>query len=99
VIFHYLIALSIDLDFSIIYFFILVPIVLTVLIVPFSINGIGLREGAFVFLLAGIGVTAYDAIAFSLLSFFLVLTQAVIGGIIFAIRGVKISDLTTSQTS
>ncbi|UCD42209.1 MAG: flippase-like domain-containing protein [Chloroflexota bacterium] len=99
VIFHYLIALSIDLDFSIIYFFILVPIVLTVLIVPFSINGIGLREGAFVFLLAGIGVTAYDAIAFSLLSFFLVLTQAVIGGIIFALRGVKISDLTTSQTS
>lgn len=99
VIFHYLIALSIDLEASIIYFFIVVPIVLTVLIVPFSINGIGLREGVFVFLLAGIGVTASDAIAFSLLSFFLVLTQAVIGGIIFAIRGVKISDLTTSQTS
>lgn len=99
VIFHYLIALSIDLEASIIYFFIVVPIVLTVLIVPFSINGIGLREGAFVFLLAGIGVTASDAIAFSLISFFLVLTQAVIGGIIFAIRGVKISDLTTSQPS
>jgi hypothetical protein len=97
VIFHYLISLSLDLDVSIIYFFIIVPIALIVLIVPFSINGIGLREGVFVFLLAGIGVAASDAIAFSLLSFILVLTQAVIGGIIFALRGVKISELTTKQ--
>lgn len=97
VIFHYLISLSLNLDISIIYYFIIVPIALTVLIVPFSINGIGLREGIFVFLLAGIGVTASDAIAFSLLSFILVLTQAVIGGLIFALRGVKISELTTNQ--
>jgi uncharacterized protein (TIRG00374 family) len=97
VVFHYLLSLSLDLDVSIIFFFIIVPIALTVLIVPFSINGIGLREGVFVFLLAGIGVAASDAIAFSLLSFFLVLSQAVIGGIIFALRGVKISELTTKQ--
>jgi uncharacterized protein (TIRG00374 family) len=97
VFFHYLISLSLNLDVSIIYYFIIVPIALTVLIAPFSINGIGLREGIFVFLLAGIGVTASEAIAFSLLSFILVLTQAVIGGIIFALRGVKISELTTKQ--
>jgi uncharacterized protein (TIRG00374 family) len=99
VVFHYLISLSLDLDVSIIYFFIIVPVALTILIVPFSINGIGLREGVFVFLLAGIGVAASEAIAFSLISFILVLTQAVIGGIIFALRGVKISEITTKQPS
>ncbi len=97
VLFHYLISLSLNLNVPLIYYFIIVPIALTILILPFSINGIGLREGIYVFLLAGIGVTASNAIAFSLLSFLLVLTQAVIGGVIFALRGVKISDLTTKQ--
>jgi uncharacterized protein (TIRG00374 family) len=97
VLFHYLISISLNLGVPIIYYFIIVPIALTILIVPFSINGIGLREGVFVFLLAGIGVEASEAIAFSLLSFILVLTQSVIGGIIFALRGIKISELTTKQ--
>jgi uncharacterized protein (TIRG00374 family) len=97
VIFHYLISLSLGLNVPILYYFIIVPIVLTILIVPISINGIGLREGLFVYLLAGIGIPPAEAIALSLLSFFLILTQAVIGGIIFAFRGVKISELTTGQ--
>ena len=93
VIFHYFISLALGLEVPILYYFIIVPVALTFLIVPFSINGIGLREGVFVFLLAGIGVSPSDAIALSLLSFFLVLTQAMIGGIIFAFRGVTISEL------
>lgn len=97
VIFHYYISLALGLEVPILYYFIIVPVALTILIVPFSINGIGLREGVFVFLLAGIGISSSDAIALSLLSFFLVLTQAVIGGIIFAFRGVKISEFTTEQ--
>jgi uncharacterized protein (TIRG00374 family) len=97
VIFHYFISLSLNLDVPIIYYFIIVPVTLTILIVPFSINGIGLREGIFVFLLAGLGVSPSEAIALSLLSFILLLTQAVIGGIIFAFRGVKVSELTTKQ--
>ena len=97
VLYHYLISLSLDMGVPLIYYFIIVPIAMTILIVPFSINGIGLREGIFVFLLAGIGVSAPKAIAFSLLTFLLILTHAVIGGIIFAFRGVKISDMTTKQ--
>jgi hypothetical protein len=97
VIFYYFISLGLGLEIPILYYFIIVPVTLTILIVPFSINGIGLREGVFVFLLAGIGVSPSDAIALSLLSFFLVLTQAVIGGIVFAFRGVKISEFTTEQ--
>jgi uncharacterized protein (TIRG00374 family) len=98
VVFHYFISLSLNLDVPIIYYFIIVPVALTILIFPFSINGIGLREGVFVFLLAGLGVPSSDAIALSLLSFILLLTQSVIGGVIFALRGVKISELTTKPS-
>lgn len=99
VVFHYLISLSLDLDVPLIYYFIIVPVALTVLIIPFSINGIGLREGIFVFLLAGLGVPSSDAIALSLLSFILLLTQSLIGGVIFALRGVNISELTTKPSN
>lgn len=97
--FHYLISLSLNLDVPLIYYFIIVPVAMTVLLVPFSINGIGIREGVFVYLLAGLGVSSSDAIAFSLLSFILLLTQAVIGGIIFAFRGVNIREFTSKQAS
>lgn len=97
VVFHYLISISLHLNVPIIYYFIIVPVALTILIVPFSINGIGIREGIFVYLLAGIGVSSSDAIALSLLSFILLLTQSVIGGIIFALRGVNFSEFPRKQ--
>lgn len=90
VLFYYFISLSLNLDVSVLYFFMIVPIALVVLLIPFSINGIGIREGVFVFLLTSLGVEAKDAIALSLISFGLTLTQGVIGGVIFALRGVHI---------
>jgi uncharacterized protein (TIRG00374 family) len=88
VLFYYFIGVSLDLGVSLLYFSIIVPVVLVVLLVPFSINGIGIREGIFVYLLTQLGVEPQDAIALSLISFGLMLTQGIIGGIIFAIRGV-----------
>jgi hypothetical protein len=73
----------------------IVPVALIVLLVPFSINGIGIREGIFVYLLTELGVQTRDAIALSWISFGLMLTQGLIGGIIFALRGV---DLNRSQS-
>lgn len=86
--FYYFIGVSLDLGVSFLYFAMIVPVVLVVLLLPVSINGIGLREGAFVFLLTALGVPVQDAIALSLLSFALILTQGIIGGVLFAIRGV-----------
>lgn len=88
ILFYYFIGVSLDLGVSLLYFSIIVPVVLVVLLLPFSINGIGIREGIFVYLLTQLGVEPQDAIALSLISFGLMLTQGIIGGIIFAIRGV-----------
>ncbi|MCJ7695081.1 MAG: hypothetical protein MUO40_06585, partial [Anaerolineaceae bacterium] len=50
------------------------------------------REGIFVYLLTGIGVPTQDAIALSWISFGLMLTQGIIGGIIFALRGIRLGQ-------
>jgi uncharacterized protein (TIRG00374 family) len=92
ILFYYLIGLSLNLGVSFLYFAMIVPVALVVLLVPFSINGIGIREGIFVYLLTGLGVENKDAIALSWISFGLMLTQGIIGGIIFALRGVKFGD-------
>jgi uncharacterized protein (TIRG00374 family) len=97
VLFHYFISVSLDLNVSLLYYFIVVPVALTILILPFSINGIGLREGIFVFLLAPLNVPTHDAIALSWLSFGLLLTQGIIGGIIFALRGINFRGLRASR--
>jgi len=87
ILFYYFIGVALDLNVSFLYFSIIVPIALIVLLVPFSINGIGIREGIFVFLLTELGVLPKDAIALSWISFGLALTQGIIGGVIFALRG------------
>ena len=98
ILFYYFIGVSLDLGVSLLYFSIIVPIALIVLLVPFSINGIGIREGIFVILLTELGVQAKDAIALSWISFGLMLTQGIIGGIIFAIRGINLRQSKADQS-
>lgn len=89
VFFYYLISISLNIDVSLLYYFMIVTIALVVLLVPFSINGIGVREGIFVYLLSELGVASQDAIALSWISFGLILPQALTGGVILAVRGLK----------
>ncbi|NLG71741.1 MAG: flippase-like domain-containing protein [Chloroflexi bacterium] len=99
VLFYYMIGRALAVDISMLYYFILVPIALVISTIPFSINGIGLREGIFVFLLNQLAVPAETAIALSLISFGLLLTQGVVGGIIFALRGTNLSRLLHKRTT
>ena len=98
ILFYYFIGVSLDLGVSFLYFAIIVPVALVVLLVPFSINGIGIREGIFVYLLTGLGVENKDAIALSWISFGLMLTQGIIGGIIFALRGIHFGESKVDPT-
>lgn len=98
ILFYYFIGVSLDLGVSFLYFAMIVPVALVVLLVPFSINGIGIREGIFVYLLTGLGVENKDAIALSWISFGLMLTQGIIGGIIFALRGIHLGESKVDPT-
>lgn len=53
-------------------------------VVPLSINGIGLREGAYVWGLASFGVGREDALAFALLALGTGVAASAVGGLLFA---------------
>ncbi len=83
----YIIALSLGLDIQLIYFFIFVPLVSIVTIIPVSISGIGVREGAYVKLLSTIGLAPANSFSISILSFSLSLWFCIAGAIIYTIKG------------
>jgi hypothetical protein len=84
----YYFLISLSLDFSIPYFnfFLIVSLASFIMLLPISINGIGLRENIFVFLLATFSVAKPDAIAFAWIIYGLIIIQGLIGGVIYAFR-------------
>lgn len=69
------------------YFFAIVPLVSLVESMPISIFGIGTRDVSYVYLLGLVGVTAEKALSVSLLYVLLTLLYALLGGLVFALRG------------
>jgi len=68
---------------------VVVPMVLAITSLPLSINGIGLREGAFIYLLTRYGVTASAAMAVSLGVFALIVIAGLCGGLLFVFEGLR----------
>ena len=81
-------ALGIGIRFYVM--FLIVPLALFFMMLPVSINGIGLRESVFVFLFGLFAVSSEQAIAFCWVSFAMILVQGVIGGTVFALRRSKL---------
>ena len=77
-------ALGIEVPFS--YCVIVYPLVGTFSALPVSLNGIGLREGGYLFMLQLIGVSSETAIAFGLLLFLTIAVDSLIGGVIFLLQ-------------
>jgi glycosyltransferase 2 family protein len=77
-------ALQINVPFS--FCLILYPLVGTFAALPLSLNGIGLREGGYLFLLGLIGINPEKGIAFSLLVFLIVVMDSLIGGLLFLVK-------------
>jgi uncharacterized protein (TIRG00374 family) len=83
---YYFIAYALELPVPLLYFFLIIPVVIVVLMVPIFINGIGGRELVYIFLLGQFGVTDSEAIAFSWIAFGMILVQGIAGGIMYALR-------------
>jgi glycosyltransferase 2 family protein len=66
------------------YFFLIVPLALFVMMLPVSINAIGVRENVWAFFFAAFGVSAALGVAVAWLSYGLVLLQALAGGAVYA---------------
>jgi uncharacterized protein (TIRG00374 family) len=81
---NWLLARALHVPIPLPYFFLIVPLALFVMMLPVSINAIGVREGVWTFFFAAFGVAGAKAVAVAWLDFGLVLLQALVGGAIYA---------------
>jgi len=78
-------ALALGLRINIIYFFIILPIVGAITLLPISLGGLGLRDATIIYFFSKIGVAKDLAFAMSLLNFSFILIYGAIGGIIYVL--------------
>jgi len=78
----FIIARALNIDVPLLLFFTIMPIVYICTILPISLGGLGVREGAFVYLLTKVGVLSSDAVTLSILIYFNRIIIGCIGGII-----------------
>jgi uncharacterized protein (TIRG00374 family) len=83
---HYLLALSLGISISPVYFFLIIPVVAIVSSLPVSIGGIGLREQTGVVLFGIIGMTTLQSFSVEFLAYLVAIVSSLPGGIIFMIR-------------
>ena len=72
-------AVGVDIPWG--FYFVFTPLVSVATMVPISLNGLGVREGAYVYFLAQAGIAASQALAFAILWLILITSISVLGGI------------------
>jgi hypothetical protein len=66
---------------------VLVPIITLVALLPVSVLGLGVKDGAFVFFFGGAGVAASLALAVSLTSYAVIIAASVLLGLVASVVG------------
>lgn len=98
VLMHWLIGRALGIEVSIVQFCFIVPVAMVVMMIPVSINGIGLREGIFAVLLGAYGVESSQAVALALMSYALFLVHGIAGGIVFGLRGTRLAQVREAES-
>ena len=73
-------------DVGLVPFFIYVPIINVVSMIPVSLNGLGVRENSYVILFSRVGLSGEVSLVVSLVSFFIVFLFSLIGGLFFVFQ-------------
>jgi uncharacterized membrane protein YbhN (UPF0104 family) len=84
----YFLAQGMNIDLGFATLLVLCPVLFLVTVVPVSLNGIGLREAAFVVVLRGADVSREDAFALGLAFFAVGLISTAVGGLALLRRGI-----------
>jgi uncharacterized protein (TIRG00374 family) len=85
---NYLLGLAVGVDLSLYYYFLFIPIISVLLMLP-SIGGLGIREGAYVLLFGQIGVANSQALALAFAFDLVLLINGLIGALIYLAQGVR----------
>ncbi|MBM3245446.1 MAG: flippase-like domain-containing protein [Candidatus Omnitrophica bacterium] len=79
----YLIALALGVKINIMYFFVFVPVISAITLLPISIGGLGLRDATTIYFFAKAGVLKDISFAMSLISFLFIIIIGAAGGIVY----------------
>ncbi len=80
---NYILAKGLGININFCFFLVAIPIISIITLLPITIQGLGLREGGFVYLMSSLGVASEKALTLSLLSFSVLVGIGLIGGIIY----------------
>lgn len=86
----YFLSVAFNIEVPLLYFFILIPIVLVLIRLPISLDGIGIQEGAYVYFLSLIGVPKSEALLLGLSSHVLAIMSVLPGGILYGFSGLNV---------
>ena len=93
VLFYVASARAVGISLSTVSFFFVVPVAVLASMVPISLNGLGLREGALVGLMQGFGVAVGASGAFAILARLIDFAFALLGGILFVFAGAPVKRM------
>jgi uncharacterized protein (TIRG00374 family) len=68
------------------YFFVFIPLLGLLMVLPISINGLGVREGTGVLLFARIGLLEEEALLMEFMTYVVMVTVSLLGGVLFLAR-------------
>jgi len=86
ILYYFLIGKALRLDIALLDYFIFIPIVLLIQIIPVTINGLGLREGAYIEIFKFYGIRPETALSFSIIEIAFGFIVGLAGGIIYVSR-------------
>jgi uncharacterized protein (TIRG00374 family) len=78
-------AEALNLHHPFLYFLVFIPVITLISMIPISLNGMGLREYAFLILFSAIGIPSSSCVALALLTFLLIILSAIPGGIVYVL--------------
>lgn len=93
----WLLGLALGLTPGFVAFVVYIPVILLVMLLPITINGLGTSQAAFVWLFGASGIAAPDAFALSVLFVALGIVGNLPGGILYAIGGLHGSGLPPAE--
>ncbi|NNF14398.1 MAG: flippase-like domain-containing protein [Gemmatimonadetes bacterium] len=89
VVYYIVVARALGFDVPTLHFFLIVPLAMYIMMVPITVNGIGLRENLFALFLGAYAIGSSDAIAYAWLVYLGGLILGVVGGLVYAVRRVE----------
>jgi glycosyltransferase 2 family protein len=89
-------GVALGLELGLLAYLVFVPLVIMLTMLPISVGGIGVREGAFVYFFTGAGVPAEGALALSLLLYLVSLLSVLPGGVIYLRDGMGLRSAADS---